>query len=84
MEHGGTIIWYDTTDQAIIDDLEDFVEDNRDKLLVLTPYPDMEDEHVAITVWARRDMFPVSEYSRDRIEDFMDEFYCKFDPEDFC
>ncbi len=84
MEHGGTIIWYDTTDQAIIDDLEDFVEDNRDKLLVLTPYPDMDDEHVAITVWARRDKFPVSEYSRDRIEDFMDAFYCKFDPEGFC
>ncbi|MCH8950270.1 MAG: DUF3105 domain-containing protein [Chloroflexi bacterium] len=84
MEHGGTIIWYDTTDQAIIDDLEDFVKDNRDKLLVLTPYPDMEDEYVAITVWARRDKFPVSEYSRDRLEDFMDAFYCKFDPENIC
>ena len=84
MEHGGTIIWYNTTDQATIDDLEDFVEDNRDKLLVLTPYPDMEDEFVAITVWARRDKVPVSEYSRDRLEDFMDAFYCKFDPEDFC
>ena len=84
MEHGGTIIWYNTTDQAIIDDLRDFAEDNQDKLLVLTPFPDMEDESVAITVWARRDIFPVSEYSRDRIEDFMDAFYCKFDPEDFC
>ena len=84
MEHGGTIVWYNTTDQATIDDLEDFVEDNRDKLLVLTPYPDMEDEYVAITVWARRDKFPVSEYSRDRLEDFMDDFYCKFDPEGFC
>ena len=86
MEHGGTIIWYNTSDQTIIDDLEDFVQDEsgRRDLLVLTPYPAMEDEHIAITVWARRDKFPVSEYSRDRLEDFMDAFYCKFDPEDFC
>lgn len=84
MEHGGTVIWYDTTDQAFIDELEEFVKDNSDKLLVLAPFPDMEDESVAITVWARRDKFPVSEYSLNRIKEFMDAFYCKFDPEDFC
>ena len=84
MEHGGTIIWYNTTDQDVIDDLEEFVGNNRDKLLVLTPYPQMAEEHVAITVWSRRGLIPASEYSREFIEDFMDDWYCKFDPEGFC
>ena len=84
MEHAGVVIWYNTTDQTVIDKLEDFARDNDDRNLVLTPYPEMEEERVAITVWARRDKFPVSEYDRDRLDDFLDEFYCKFDPEDFC
>ena len=84
MEHGGTVIWYNTTDQDVIDDLEDFLNDNRDKNLVLTPYPEMEAEHIAITVWSRIDLIPVSEYSQDRLDDFMDDWYCKFDPEGFC
>ena len=84
MKTGGPGIWYNTTDQDVIDDLEDFLNDNRDKNLVLTPYPEREAEHVAITIWSRIDLIPVSEYSRDRIEDFMDNWYCKFDPEGFC
>ena len=84
MEHGGTIIWYNTTDQEVIDDLEDFVNDNKNKLLVLTPYPEMEEEQVAITIWSRRGLIPASEYTRDFIDDFMDDWYCKFDPEGFC
>ena len=84
MEHGGTAIWYNTTDQAVIDDLEDYVGGNSDKLLVLTPYAEMEAEHVAITIWSRIDLIPVSEYSRDRINAFMDAWYCAWDPEGFC
>ena len=84
MEHGGTVIWYNTTDQAVIDDLENYVGGNSDKLLVLAPYPEMEAEHVAITIWSRIDLIPVSEYSRDRIDAFMDAWYCVWDPEDFC
>ncbi len=84
MEAGGTVIWYNTTDQDVVGDLEDFVGDNSDKLLVLAPYPEMEEERIAITVWAHRDKFPVSVYSRSRLEDFMDAFYCKFDPEGNC
>ena len=84
MEHGGTIIWYNTSNQEVIDDLEEFVGRNSDKLLVLTPYPEMEAEHVAITIWTRRDLIPVSEYSQARIEAFMDAWYCKWDPEGFC
>ena len=84
MEHGGMIVWYNTTDQAVIDDLEDYVGGNSDKLLVLTPYAEMEAEHVAITIWSRIGLIPASEYSREFIDDFMDDWYCKFDPEGFC
>ena len=84
MEHGGTVIWYNTTDQAVIDDLEDYVGGNSDKLLVLTPYPEMEAEHVAITIWSRIDLIAVGEYSREFIDDFMDDWYCHWDPEGFC
>ena len=84
MEHAGVIIWYNTTDQSIIDQLDDFARDNDDKNLVLVPHPDIEAEHIAITVWSRRDKFPVSEYSRERLQRFIDVLYCRFDPEEFC
>lgn len=84
MEHGGTVIWYNTTDQEVIDDLEDFANSNRDKNLVLAPYPEMAEDQVAITIWSRRDVISTSEYTRDFIDDFMDDWYCKFDPEGFC
>ena len=81
MEHGGAIVWYNTTDQSIIDDLEDLVKDIRGPVL-LTPYLDMEDETIAVTTWARIDKFPVSEYSQDRVDDFLDVHNCRFNPED--
>ena len=84
MEHAGVVIWYNTDDEAVVDQLADFARDNSDKNLVLTPYFEMEEEHIAITVWSRRDKFPVSEYDNDRLDLFLDELYCKFDPEDFC
>ena len=82
MEHGGVVVWYNTTDEEIIDDLQDIVQDKRD-LLVLTPYLDMEEEHVAVTSWTRIEKFPVSEYTRERVEDFIDENMRRFNPEGF-
>lgn len=86
MEHAGVVIWYNTTDQAVIDDLEAFTEEQlaADKQIVLAPYPDMEAETVAVTIWSRRDLFPASEYDRDRLQRFIDVLYCRFDPEGFC
>ena len=86
MEHAGVVIWYNTADQSVADDLEDFAVEqlNDGTLLVLTPYPDMEPDTIAITVWSRRDKFPVSEYSRERLQRFIDVLYCRFDPEEFC
>ncbi len=80
MEHGGMIVWYNTTDQEIIDDLESFVQDLFP--VVLTPYPDMEDETIAVTTWGRIDKFPVSEYTQDRLREFEEVHNCRFNPED--
>jgi hypothetical protein len=86
MEHAGAIIWYNTQDQAVIDDLESYATDllRSDMRIVLTPFQEMGPETVAITVWSRRDIMPASEYSRERLQAFLDALYCRFDPERFC
>jgi hypothetical protein len=84
MEHGGVVIWYNTTDQDVIDQLESFVEGRPDDdLLVLTPYPDMEDDTVAITSWTRIDKFPAAEYDEERLTTFIDDHMRRFNPEHF-
>ncbi len=85
MEHSGVVLWYNTTDQAIIDELEDLVEErlNAGQLLVMTPYPEMEAEQIAITSWSHIDKFPVGEYSKNRVEEFIDVHERRFNPEDF-
>jgi hypothetical protein len=83
MEHGGTVIWYNTKNQQVIDELESIAESELKgrKLLVLTPYPDMEADTVAITAWARIDKMPVSQYTKERVQKFIDVFKCRFNPE---
>ena len=83
MEHGGVVVWYNTTDQQIISELEDDIAARleKDQLLVMTPFPDMADETVAITAWGRRETIPVGEYSKDRVDTFIDAFKCRFNPE---
>ncbi|MBI4570748.1 MAG: DUF3105 domain-containing protein [Chloroflexi bacterium] len=86
MEHAGVVIWYNTSDQDVIDELEAFAQEklSAGTLLVLAPYPDMGDETVAITVWSRRDVMAADELDLDRIQEFIDVLYCRFDPEGFC
>lgn len=86
MEHGATIIWYNTDDQEIIDDLADFGSENgaSNPFLVVTPFPDMEEETVAITMWSRRLVTSTADYDRDLLQDFFDKNNCRFDPEGFC
>jgi hypothetical protein len=85
MEHGGVVIWYNTTDQDVIDALEALVTKHveDDDLVVLAPYPDMEAETVAITSWTRIDKFAASEYDDARIETFLDAHMRRFNPEHF-
>lgn len=84
MEHGGVVVWYKTTDQAVIDDLEALVTDRleNDELLVMAPFPEMAADTIAVTAWSRRDMFPVSEYTKERVETFIDAHARRFNPED--
>lgn len=84
MEHGGVVIWYNTTDQAVIDDLTDLVFEHIERrLIVLAPYPDMEEGFVAITSWSRRLLMPAGEYDRDLFAEFIDVHERRFNPESF-
>lgn len=84
MEHAEVVVWYNTTDQDVIDELRDFASDNRDRLLVVAAFPEMEAETIAITAWSRRDKFSATDYDRDRLQEFLDTHECRFDPEEFC
>lgn len=86
MEHAGFVIWYNTTDQSVIDEVTTFAtaQLRNGTLLVLTPYPDMEPETIAITVWSRRDRFPAGDYDPVRLRHFIDVLRCRFDPEQLC
>jgi len=83
LEHGGLVVWYNTTDTSIRDQLEDIVAGygNKNALVVMAPYPEMESETIALTAWGRRDKFPVSDYSEDRVKTFIDKLKCRFNPE---
>ena len=85
MEHGGLVLWYNTTDEAIISEMAELIEGrlNRGDLLVMLPLPDMEEETIALTGWSRREKFPVSEYTEDRVKEFIDKHERRFNPEGF-
>ena len=85
MEHGGLVVWYNSSDGEVIDDLEDLIIERLEnrQLLVMAPYPDMEEDHIAITGWSRIDKFPVEEYTRERVAEFIEAHERRFNPEDF-
>jgi hypothetical protein len=84
MEHGGVVVWYNTEDQSIIDNLLDWGVGNDDKLLVVTPFPDMDQDTVAITSWGRRLAMKTSELDTDELQNFLNKNQCRFDPEGIC
>ena len=85
MEHGFAIVWYNTDDTALRDQLEALVRAAADdgKLLVMSPYPDMEPDTIALTSWSRIDKFPTSEFTPERVSEFIDVNERRFNPEDF-
>jgi hypothetical protein len=85
MEHGGVVIWYNTTERDIIDELEVLVTTmlNSDDLIVMAPYLQMEDGTIALTSWSRIDKFPVADYSAQRVVSFLGAHVRRFNPEDF-
>lgn len=85
MEHSGVVVWYNFDDTALRDQLEGWVDDasnGGDTLVIMTPYPDLPEDTVALTAWSRRDVFPTSDMTEDRVKDFIDTMACKFNPED--
>jgi hypothetical protein len=85
MEHGGVVVWYNTADQALIRRLEQMSADllRQDRLVVLVPYPDLQPEHLAITAWTRRDLFRASEFTEERLLDFVEAHDKRANPEQF-
>jgi hypothetical protein len=83
MEHGGVVVWYNSDDPAVRDQLEAVVKERLDdgKFIVLAPYPDMEDDTIAITSWSRLDKFPASELTDERVNTFIDANERRFNPE---
>jgi len=84
MEHAGVVIWYNTSDESVIDGLKKAIADeakrNR-KLVVMVPYPDMEPDTVALTAWTRLDKFPTSDFSPDRVKTFIERLERRYNPE---
>ena len=85
MEHGGVYIWYNTSDQAAIDLIRGVVDENRDRRRFVggTSYTGMESNTVAITSWTRVDKFPVSELTKERLQEFINTHHKRFNPEGF-
>ena len=87
MEHAGVVVWYNCTGcEDVISELKDIVlgylEDGR--LLVMTPYPEMEPDTIALTGWSRLDKFGVDEFDEGRVRRFIEAHECRFDPESIC
>jgi hypothetical protein len=78
------VVWYNSTDEDVIDELQRFAGQNSERFLVVTPFPEMQEETIAITAWSRRDEFSASDYTRGRLQRFLNAHECRFDPEGFC
>jgi hypothetical protein len=85
MEHGGAVVWYNTDDQELVSQMEDLVIDMLPdyELVVMAPYSEMEPETVAFTSWSRLDKFPASEFTEERLREFLDAHVRRFNPEHF-
>lgn len=85
MEHGGVVIWVNTTDPRIVQEIKSAVQAalDRRRLVVMSPYPSMEPETIALTSWTRLDKFGASEFNKKRIEDFIAVHQRRFNPEGF-
>jgi hypothetical protein len=84
MEHAHVVVWYNTDDEELLQQLRDFAEDNTDKLLIVTPYDEIPEDTIAMTAWSRRLTFPEGEFDREQAQDFLDFHNCRFDPEEVC
>lgn len=85
MEHGGVVIWYNTSNQDVINQLKDITNSalDRRRLVVMSEYKDMEADTIAVTAWTRIDKFSASQMDRKRVQDFIEAHNKRFNPEGF-
>ena len=85
MEHGGVVIWYNTSNEDVINQLKSITSDSLDRrrLVVMSQYSGMEPDTIAVTAWTRLDKFPVSEFNRNRVTSFIEAHNKRFNPEGF-
>lgn len=83
MEHSGVVIWYNTANIDIRNKIEAEATKRlkAGNLVVVLPYPDLPPDTIALTAWARRDVFSVTEYDDSRLDTFIKDFSCRFNPE---
>jgi Protein of unknown function (DUF3105) len=85
MEHGAVVVWYNTDNQDVIDQLAKIVNDNLNqrKLMVMSRYEGLEPDTIAVTSWTRLDKFAVSDFTKKRVQNFIDANERRFNPEGF-
>lgn len=86
MEHGAVIIWYNCTDcdeviSGIGQVVDGYLQDGKE--VVMTPYPGMEENTIALTAWSRLDKFSIGDYSEERLRRFVEAHERRFNPEGF-
>ncbi len=84
MEHSGVIIWYNTDNKDTIAQLTQLVKDaaaRGKKRVVMSPYPDMDKDTIALTAWTRLDSFSVSDFTPDRVNTFITKLEGYYNPE---
>jgi hypothetical protein len=83
MEHGSVVVWYNTTDQRLISQLEAIVsaENARQRPVVISRYSEMEAETIALTAWTRLDKFAARDFSAERVQRFIARHARRFNPE---
>ncbi len=81
LEDGGVVLWYHTSDTKIRKEIEDEAVKYLKKgdHVVMVPYSNLPPDTIALTAWARRDEFSLSDFSTDRIDKFIEAFNCRFD-----
>ncbi len=86
MEHGGVVVWHHCVSAAcedVVRQIRGVVEGylSEGALVVMFPYPEMEDDTVALTSWTRLDKFPASEYTEERVRRFIQVHERRYNPE---
>lgn len=86
MEHGGVVVWQHCVSAAcedVVRQVRGVVEGylSEGALVVMFPYPEMEDDTIALTSWTRLDKFPASEYTEERVRQFIQVHERRYNPE---